>query len=126
VTLNSSDPFAAPLIDPGLLATQFDLLALSAGVHMAERFISAPAWKGYIIAPTVDLASMSEADLETTIRENSFSASHISGTAGMSARGAPYGVVDPDLRVKGMTGLSIMDASVLVSFPLRYICSTDG
>jgi choline dehydrogenase-like flavoprotein len=39
---------------------------------------------------------------------------HIVGTAGMSPRGAHYGVVDPDLRVKGIAGLRVIDASVLV------------
>jgi choline dehydrogenase-like flavoprotein len=116
VTLSSSDPFAPPLIDPGHLLQDFDILALSAGVHMAERFVSAPAWKDYIIAPTVDLAGMSEADLQSNIRDTSQSASHLVGTASMSPRGAAYGVVDPDLRAKGLTGLAVIDASVIVSW----------
>lgn len=115
ITLSSNDPFAPPLIDPALLANDFDILALSEGVKLANKFVSAPVWKGYLGAPTVDLAGMSPAELEANIRNNVQDGSHIVGTAAMSPRGARYGVVDPDLTVKGVTGLSVIDASVLVS-----------
>jgi choline dehydrogenase-like flavoprotein len=39
---------------------------------------------------------------------------HLVGSAAMSAPDADYGVVNPDLRVKGVTGLRIVDASVMV------------
>jgi choline dehydrogenase-like flavoprotein len=84
-------------------------------VKLANKFVSAPVWKGYLGAPTVDLAGMSPAELEANIRDNVQDGSHLVGTAAMSPRGAHYGVVDPDLRVKGAIGLSVIDASVLVS-----------
>ncbi|KAJ7646162.1 hypothetical protein B0H17DRAFT_959208, partial [Mycena rosella] len=37
-----------------------------------------------------------------------------------SARGTPYGVVDPDLLIKGMTGLSVIDGSVLPIVPAAH------
>jgi choline dehydrogenase-like flavoprotein len=47
--------------------------------------------------------------------ENVISAWHPVGTAPMSPRNAKYAVVDPDLKVKGVQGLRIADASVMVS-----------
>ncbi|KAJ7488896.1 pyranose dehydrogenase [Mycena latifolia] len=116
VTLNSSDPFAPPLIDTGLLTSEFDILALKEGIKLAQRFVSAPVWCGYLGEPTVDLTG----DLETTIRANAAPSYHLVGTAAMSARGAPYGVVNPDLRVKGMEGLSVIDTSVLPIVPAAH------
>ncbi|KAJ7866193.1 alcohol oxidase [Mycena olivaceomarginata] len=121
VTLSSNDPFAAPVIDLGLLSSEFDALALTEGIKLALKFASAAAWNGYLGAPTVDLAAMSPAELTAHIRANSGPGYHIVGTAGMSARGAQYGVVDPDLKVKGIAGLRVIDASVLVRFILSPI-----
>lgn len=45
---------------------------------------------------------------------------HALGTAAMSPKNANYGVVDPDLRVKGAAGLRIVDASVLPKAPSAH------
>ncbi|KAJ7909020.1 pyranose dehydrogenase [Mycena leptocephala] len=76
-----------------------------------------PTWRDYIIAPIVDLENMSQDALDEYIRNNAQSASHLVGTAAMSAKNARYGVVDPDLRVKGAVGLRIIDASVFPFVP---------
>ena len=55
-----------------------------------------------------------DALLDEFIRNNAGTAAHPVGTASMSSRNASYGVVDPDLKVKGVGGLRIVDASVLV------------
>ena len=49
-----------------------------------------------------------------------FSVWHAVGTAAMSAYGAAYGVVDPDLRVKGTAGLRVVDASVIPHVPTAH------
>ncbi|KAJ6603557.1 aryl-alcohol-oxidase from pleurotus Eryingii [Mycena vulgaris] len=120
VVINSSDPFAPPLIDPGYFSNEWDFLAMRDGILLAERFVSAPAWSGYVGAMTPNLASLSSADLETAIRNTTVSNLHMVGTAGMSARGACYGVVDPDLQVKGAMGLSVIDASVVPIVPAAH------
>ncbi|KAJ7734085.1 pyranose dehydrogenase [Mycena metata] len=119
VTLSSNDPFAAPLIDLGFLSSEFDALALAEGIKLALKFASAPAWNhdGYLGAPTVDIAAMTPAELTAHVRANSGPGYHIVGTAGMSPRGAQYGVVDPDLKVKGIAGLRVIDASVVPIVP---------
>ncbi|KAF7351779.1 hypothetical protein MSAN_01611300 [Mycena sanguinolenta] len=120
VTLSSADPFAAPLIDLGLFSNEFDALALTEGIQLALKFATAPTWNGYLGAPTVDLTSMSQAELTAHVRANSGPGYHVVGTAGMSPRGAQYGVVDPDLRVKGIAGLRVIDASVLPIVPAAH------
>lgn len=76
--------------------------------------MAAPIWSDYIISPFSTNAT-SDADLETYIQSAAGIAEHPVGTASMSARNASYGVVDPDLKVKGANGLRIVDASIVVS-----------
>lgn len=87
------------------------------GIRSARRFAAAPAWADYIVAPTNNATT--DAELDAFIRGSASSFFHPVGTARMSARGAGYGVVDPDLKVKGVRGLRIVDASVLVRVMAR-------
>lgn len=100
------------MIDLNLLGSDFDLYALREAIRSAQRFASASAWAGYIIGPVENLTS--DEDVDEWLRSSSGSAFHPVGSAGMSARDADYGVVDPDLNVKGVHGLRIVDASVVV------------
>ncbi|KAJ4476825.1 aryl-alcohol oxidase-like protein [Lentinula lateritia] len=116
VTINSNNPFAPPLIDPGYLTSPFDLAAMRQALEIMFQYLSAPIWDGYILSAFGTLANITSLSddniLNTYIRESSSSTAHPVGTAAMSAKGADYGVVDPDLRVKGVVGLRIVDASV--------------
>jgi len=81
-----------------------------------KRLVSAHAWDGYIIGPTPALANANtDAELEAYVRANAQALFHPTGTAAMSPNGAKWGVVDPDLKVKGVEGLRIVDGSVLMS-----------
>jgi choline dehydrogenase-like flavoprotein len=55
-------------------------------------------------------------EIDQVIREIAVTAWHPISTAAMSPKGASWGVVDPDLRVKGVSGLRVIDASIMVSF----------
>ncbi|KAF7377822.1 GMC oxidoreductase [Mycena sanguinolenta] len=101
VTINSSNPFDSPVIDVGFLESEVD-------VFIGREAIK----KDYLIAPVTDLENMSDDELDDYIRNTAGSAFHLSGTAAMSAENAGYGVVDPDLIVKGASRLRIIDASV--------------
>lgn len=116
VKIRSNNPIDAPLIDPNWLSHDFDIQALVEGYRVAKRFYSAPAWNGYILAPaTPDPDTIPIADYHKFLRESTGTTSHACGTAAMSARNAKHGVVDPDLRVKGVKGIRVVDASVFVS-----------
>ncbi|KAJ7851826.1 aryl-alcohol oxidase-like protein [Mycena olivaceomarginata] len=121
VTINTTDPFAAPLIDPGLLENDLDVVALREGVKLARQFVTAPVWADYILNSVGVLANATtDPDLDGVVRAVAGTTSHIVGTVAMSACEAPYGVVDPDLRVKGTRGLRVIDASVLPFIPGRH------
>ncbi|KAF7362557.1 GMC oxidoreductase [Mycena venus] len=120
ITLQSNNPFDPPLIDPGLLVTDFDLFAVRESIKKAYRFVEAPVWKDYIIAPTIDLLNMTTEALDEFIRNTGSSSGHIVSTAAMSAKDASYGVVNPDLLVKGASGLSIIDASIMPFIPSAH------
>lgn len=113
VSINSSNPFAPPLIQPNLLDTEFDVAALREGVRAAHRFAAAPVWADYILAPVNNATT--DAEIEAFLRSSVGTLFHPVGTAAMTPKNAGFGVVDPDLTVKGVAALRIVDASVLVS-----------
>ncbi|KAK7018124.1 aryl-alcohol oxidase [Favolaschia claudopus] len=115
--VNSSNPLAPPLINPNILGTTFDFTAMREAFFATQRFISAPSFNGYITAPAFNVT---DATLDDFIRNNTGVIWHPVKTAAMSARGADHGVVDPDLKVKGLEGLRIVDASVLPFIPTAH------
>jgi hypothetical protein len=115
ITINSSNPFDPPVIDLGMLQSDFDLFTLREALKRAQQFFKAPVWQDVIIGPTQDLENITTDALDTFIRNTVTPVLHLVGSAAMSARDAKHGVVDPDLLVKGVHGLRIIDASVMVS-----------
>jgi choline dehydrogenase-like flavoprotein len=116
VTLNSSDPFTDPKIDAGLLTEDVDLAILREGIRSARRLYSAPVFADSVfesIFPSSNLTT--DEELNAFLRASTVPYLHGGCSAGMSPRNASWGVVDPDFRVKGTTGLRVVDASVFVS-----------
>ncbi len=116
MALRSSNPLDPPLIQPNFFSDPFDILATYEGVKAAMRFVSAPVLKDSItgILDPFDNATTYE-EFENAIREHAVTQWHPVGTAAMSPRSASWGVVDPDLKVKGVSGLRVIDASIMVS-----------
>ncbi|KAJ7318172.1 GMC oxidoreductase-domain-containing protein, partial [Mycena albidolilacea] len=112
VTINSSNPFDSPIIDAGFLQSDVDVFTGREAIKKVLKLFKAPTWRDYIIAPIEDLENLSDEELDEHIRNSASTAFHLIGTAAMSARDARYGVVDPDLVVKGASRLRIIDASV--------------
>ncbi|KXN87044.1 Glucose dehydrogenase [FAD, quinone] [Leucoagaricus sp. SymC.cos] len=118
ITLNSSDPFAYPNIDVGLLLEDVDLVILREAIRGAQRLFSAPVFKDNIFGSVYPASNVtSDEDLEVFIRGSAGPYLHGGGSAAMSPQGASWGVVDPDFRVKGTTGLRVVDASVFPRVP---------
>lgn len=110
VRLQAVDPLAPPLIDPGYLtdADGHDLATLVRGVRLAHRVLDAPAFARYDACPL--RPAPGEHDLIRFVRDQAETIYHPVGTCRMGA--GPDSVVDPDLRVHGIEGLRVADASI--------------
>ncbi|MEO1797004.1 MAG: GMC family oxidoreductase N-terminal domain-containing protein [Pseudomonadota bacterium] len=111
VFLRSADPLAAPGIDPRYLSDARDLDTLVRGARLAQSVMEAPAlapWRGMRLGHK---AQMSDADWVARIRATADTIYHPVGTCAMGTSEAS--VVDPDLRVRGLDGLRVVDASVM-------------
>ena len=121
MSLSSASAFDAPLIDPGFLKTESDLLILTEAVKAAHRFTSSPAWDDYIIESFGDSANTtSDEAIATYIRQQAETFRHPIGTARIAGLNDSGGVISSDLLVKGVHGLRIVDASIFVSL-LRFM-----
>jgi choline dehydrogenase len=116
VQIKSPDPTAAPSIRFNFLKTQYDLQALTAGMRLARDITRQPALAPYVAEEIVPGAQVeSDADFEAAIRRNGISNLHPVGTCHMGTDEAA--VCDPRLRVNGVTGLRVVDASIMPSVP---------
>ncbi|KAI0717830.1 aryl-alcohol-oxidase from pleurotus Eryingii [Cerioporus squamosus] len=123
VTLASADPFDPPLIDPNFLNSTFDIYALRTAIRAAVRFLSAPTWDGFITGqagPFADVDLSSDDAVDAWARAQASTIWHPVGTARMGACGQTASVVDPDLRVKGVEGVRVVDASVFPTIPAAH------
>jgi choline dehydrogenase/4-pyridoxate dehydrogenase len=118
VTLRSADPAAAPRIHQNFLATETDWTTLRAGVRMAREVAAQPQMRPFIaaeIAPGLDESG--DAAIDAHIRATSITVHHPLGTCRMGDDSDAAAVVDPVLRVRGMEGLRVVDASVMPDLP---------
>lgn len=76
----------------------------------------AQAFEGFVLGPWGELAeAVTDEQKVAYARKNSYTGHHPTGTAKMSPYDAKWGVVNPDLMLKGAYGLRIVDASIFVS-----------
>lgn len=108
VTLRSADPLAAPVIDPNYLQQPADVQAFVRVIETIRAIAQTPAFGDL---NETEIAPGADADLEAFIRSQSSTLWHPAGTAKMG-RDA-MAVVDPLLRVHGIEGLRVVDASVM-------------
>ncbi|KAG7445363.1 pyranose dehydrogenase [Guyanagaster necrorhizus] len=114
VTINSTNPLDPPLINPNFLSHPQDLAIMQYAIASAQKFVTAaPVWDGYILGLVTNTT-------EDDIRNGTASLFHPVGSASMSPVNADWGVVDPDLVLKGAKGVRIVDASVLPFLPAAH------
>ncbi|KAK0439241.1 aryl-alcohol oxidase precursor [Desarmillaria tabescens] len=113
VTINSLNPLDPPLIDPNYLSHPQDLAVIKYAIESVKRFVNTTAWEGYIL-------EMATNTTDDDIKSRASSVYHPVGTASMSPVGADWGVVNPDLTMKGAMGVRIVDASVLPFVPAGH------
>jgi choline dehydrogenase-like flavoprotein len=112
VMLASGKPGDAPLIDPNFLGERADLDLLMLGFSQLRRILSQPALAdhGGTELPAL-AAAQTDAQIEDYIRGNADTEYHPVGTCRMGP--GPADVVDARLRVHGLDGLRVVDASVM-------------
>jgi choline dehydrogenase-like flavoprotein len=116
VRLASGDPRAAPLIDPNLLKEDGDIQPLIRALKIARAaFAAAPfaRYRGTEVAPGPQVQT--DEELDAYIRATGYTVHHPVGTCRMGDPADAASVVDPQLRVKGIAGLRVADASVMPS-----------
>ena len=111
VRLVSRDPRDAPLIDPNFLADPDDLRRLVRGFRLVRDILHAPALAPYRGKELGSAHAQSDAQIEAFIRDHADTIYHPVGTCRMGP-GADD-VVDAQLRVRGVQGLRVVDASIM-------------
>jgi choline dehydrogenase len=116
VRLASADPRQAPLIDPGFLRDKRDTERLEAGLALIRQAAASAAF-GALRAAEVWPGTQARDDdgLRDYIRRTLTSYHHPCGTCRMGTD--PGAVTDPELRVRGIAGLRVADASVIPVIP---------
>ena len=113
VLLAGADPLAAPLIDPAFLDHRDDLQRLLHGTRAAYDILQADAlapYRGPMLHP---FARDDDALAERFVREHTDTEYHPVGTCAMGPATDTQAVVDAKLRVRGVHGLRVVDASVM-------------
>lgn len=114
LTLASADPTDDPLIDPAFLDDERDLDTLVRGVKMLQRILRAEPFGKANLKSLYAADSDDDAEIIADIRERADTVYHPVGTCKMGNPDAdPMVVVDPRLRVRGLTGLRVADASIM-------------
>lgn len=111
VTLASADPTAKPRIAHRYYTEPADLATAVAGLRIGLELARQPALRPYLEHPVSVPESDSEADLRAYLRRHTATLFHPAGTCAIGA------VVDAELRVHGIAGLRVADASVMPTVP---------
>ncbi len=112
VRLASADPLGPPRVQFNYMSHVDDWAEMRACVRLTREVFAQPAfdpWRGRELAPGEE--AQSDGEIDAFVRETVQSAYHPCGTCRMGAD--DLAVVDPELRVRGMDGLRVVDSSVM-------------
>ena len=112
VTLASSDPMALPLVDPNFLADPDDMRRMVQGFRRLREILAQPALAQYGAKElSATGGAQTDAEIEAVIRQYADTIYHPVGSCRMGP--GPMDVVGADLRVHGLDGLRVVDASIM-------------
>ncbi|NBP08029.1 MAG: choline dehydrogenase, partial [Gammaproteobacteria bacterium] len=116
VRLRSADPAEAPRIFFNYLGEADDLVEMRACVRLTREIFAQPAfdrYRGREIQPGEGVQS--DAEIDAFVRQHVESAYHPCGTCRMGGADDALAVVDPETRVRGVSGLRVVDSSIMPS-----------
>ncbi len=120
IALASADPMAAPLIHQNFLSADRDWQSLRAGFRVARKLAEQSSMTPFVAAEFFPGPQCeSNEQIDEHIRTTSITVHHPAGTCRMGVDDTS--VVDPELRLRGLAGLRIVDASVMPDLPAGNI-----
>ncbi|QNG24981.1 choline oxidase [Rhodococcus triatomae] len=114
VRLRSIDFRDKPRVDPRYFTDPYDMPVMIAGIRRAREIVARPAmseWAGRELYPGTD--TVTDQEIEDYITRTHNTVYHPVGTVRMGSADDPAAPLDPELRVKGVDGLRVADASVM-------------
>jgi len=119
IKITSPSVFTPPLIDPALLATNYDLATLREGVKVGYELMRSHSMSSdFIVAPWGGLADAlnvgTDAAIEAFVANYTTTVWHPTGSVLMTKPNGQDGVLDPECNVIGTVGLRVVDASSFV------------
>jgi choline dehydrogenase-like flavoprotein len=122
VRLASADPTAAPLIDPNYWADPYDRQCAIKGLRLAREIMRQPALKPFVLAERLPGDGLdSDEELAQYAYRSAKTDHHPVGTCAMG--GGPDAATTPDLKLRGLDGLRVVDASAM---PFAPSCNTNA
>jgi choline dehydrogenase-like flavoprotein len=120
--LRSANPDDPPLINPNYLAEDIDVKILAEGYQFARRLVNTKIMKDWefqlasrLLPECAKFGNYTQQYIECHIRQITLSGMAPVGTCRIGGAADPAAVVDPQLRVRGIKGLRIADASIIPS-----------
>lgn len=116
VRLASLDPSAAPLVDPNYLGDRSDVDRMVQAVKLSREIFASRGFKPYLrgeLLPGDEVQT--DAEIERFVRDRADCYHHQAGSCRMGID--DLAVVDPQLRVRGVDGVRVVDASVMPAVP---------
>jgi 4-pyridoxate dehydrogenase len=114
ITLASANPSDAPIIRQNHYSTPTDRATLRRGLALLRRIVAHPEMNAHVgneLAPGSD--AINDETIDAFVRRTGVTVHHPAGTCRMGVASDTTAVVDPELRVKGLQGLRVVDASIL-------------
>lgn len=113
VGLVDADPMSPPRIDPNFLGDPADMETMLKGVKLGRRIMDSESFRALPRTEMYTAGIYDDDALKAEIRKRADTIYHPVGTCRMGAADDPQAVVDPSLKVRGLDGLYVVDASVM-------------